>query len=53
VENGRAAAHAGIDALLLQFGHGSDAVENLGGKKDGETWVGLLQFGHGSDAVEN
>jgi len=38
---------------MLQFGHGSDAVENLAPAVTCSLHRASLQFGHGSDAVEN
>ena len=39
--------------LLLQFGHGGDAVENPARPPRSCKCTIWLQFGHGGDAVEN
>ncbi len=37
----------------LQFGHGAEAVENIGVLISGGVAALMLQFGHGAEAVEN
>ena len=42
-----------INAAMLQFGHGGEAVENATWRPSGPSTGCELQFGHGGEAVEN